>query len=103
MDKRKKDEPRTMRTLRILRYGEHSWRTPADPGNAARIELVSIIFSNERHARDLLKFCYLKDGRHARTHLTIDPEEFVELFRSAVEEGVFSKDVLKGLARAIGN
>jgi hypothetical protein len=96
-----KNEKRTMRTMEILCHGEHSWRTPPDPDNAARIELVKVIFSNERRARDLLKFCYLKDGRHARTHLTIDPEEFVELFQSAVEAGVFPADVLKELFKVL--
>jgi hypothetical protein len=92
---------RTMRTIEVLKFGEHPWR--GDRRHAARIERVKVLFSNEDRTRELLKFCYVKNDRHARTHLTIDQDEFVSLFRSAVDEDVFSPRVLKGLFKVLSN
>jgi hypothetical protein len=49
----------------------------------------------------MLKFCYTSNGRHARTHLTIDQEDFVELFDSAMEKNVFKPEVLKGIYKLL--
>jgi hypothetical protein len=91
-------EKRTMRTIEVVSYGEHQWRGPE---HAARIERARVLFSDKNRVKEVLKFCYLKGGRHARTHLTIDPEEFVDLFQSAVEAGVFPADVLKELFKVL--
>ena len=90
---------KTMRTIEIIKFGELPWKK--DSSHAARIERVKVLFSNEDRTRELLKFCYVKNDRHARTHLTIDQDDFVDLFRSAVEEDVFSPKVLKGLAKVL--
>ena len=92
---------RKMRTLEILNYGYVPWKKREDQNNGARIERVRVIFSDEDRTRELLKFCYLKDGRHARTHLTIEPEDFVDLFHSAVEADVFPSNVLKRLSKVL--
>jgi hypothetical protein len=92
---------RTMRTIKVIKFGQHPW--DGDPRHAARIERVKVLFSNEDKTREVLKFCYVKNDRHARTHLTIEQEDFVSLFRSAVEEDVFSPKVLKGLSKVLSN
>ncbi len=46
---------------------------------------------------EALRFCKNKNGRHNRVHLVIEEECFVELFRSAVENGVFSESAVKDL------
>lgn len=98
-----KQSTRTMRTLEVLHYGYCPWKKADDENNGARIERVRVIFSNEDRTRELLKFCYLKNGRHARTHLTIEPEDFVDLFRDAVEQEVFPPKVLEKLSAILKN
>jgi hypothetical protein len=93
--------PRKMRTIEVVEYGEYRWN--GNPRHAARIERARVLFSDEDKVREILKFCYVKNGRHARTHLTIDQDEFVRLFRSAVERHVFSPRVLKGLSKVLSN
>ena len=88
----------SMRTIEVVNYGEHQWDGPE---HAARIERARVIYSNRDRVEEVLKFCYLKAGRHARTHLTIDQEDFVELFKSAVENNVFKPEVIKRLRKVL--
>lgn len=92
------DKVRTMRTIEVVRYGEYQWKGPE---NEARIERARVIYSDRDRVREVLKFCYLKNGRHARTHLTIDPEDFVELLKSSIENDVFTPKILKELRRVV--
>jgi hypothetical protein len=87
-----------MRTIEVINFGEYQWHGPK---HAARIERARVLYSNEDRVSETLKFCYVKDGRHARTHLTIDQEHFVELLRSAVEKKVFRPEIIKGLRKAL--
>jgi len=87
-----------MRTLKVVSYGEYQWN---GPGHAARIERARVFYSWDDKAREVLKFCYLKGGRHARTHLTIKQDDFVELFRSAVENKVFDPGVINRMRRIL--
>jgi hypothetical protein len=91
-------EKRTMRTIEVITYGEHEWDGPE---NAARIERARVLYSDHDRVSERLKFCYLKNGRHARTHLTISQDEFVELFRDAVQKNVFEPAVVKQIARIL--
>lgn len=88
----------SMRTVEVITYGEFQWDGPE---HAARIERARVLFSNNDKVSEMLKFCYLTNGRHARTHLTIEQEGFVELFRSAVENNVFKPEVLKGIYKVL--
>ena len=88
----------TMRTIEVITYGEFQWDGPE---NAARIERARVFFSNGDKVTEMLKFCYLSNGRHARTHLTIEQEDFVELFRSAIEKNVFKPEVLRDINRIL--
>lgn len=88
------EKPTTMRTVEVVAHGEFQWDGPE---NAARIERARVLYSDKNRVKEVLKFCYMKNDRHARTHLTIDPEDFVELMKSSIEAGVFPADVLKEL------
>jgi hypothetical protein len=93
------DMSRKMRTVEVVNFGEHRWN--GDPKHAARIERARVLFSDENNVKEVLKFCYVKNGRHARTHLTISQEEFVSLFQSAIEQHVFSPETLKRLSKVL--
>ena len=51
---------------------------------------------------EALRFCKNKNGRHNRVHLVIEEQNFVELFRSAVENGVFSESALRRFRNILG-
>jgi hypothetical protein len=65
---------------------------PLDEHNEARIERN--LFQVNGTTWEALRFCKNKDGQHNRVHLVIDEEKFVELFRSAVKNGVFGPRAL---------
>jgi hypothetical protein len=88
----------SMRTIEVINYGEHQWDGPE---NAARIERARVFYSDDDRAREVLKFCYLKGGRHARTHLTIDQDDFVKLFKSAFDSNVFKPEVINQLRKIL--
>lgn len=71
-----------------------------DDHNEARIERN--LFNANGTTWEGLRFCKNKDGQHNRVHLVIDEEKFVELFQSAVKNGVFSPRTL-GKLMAIMN
>lgn len=49
---------------------------------------------------EALRFCKNRNGRHNRVHLVIEERDFTDLFRNAVENGVFHEETLVKL-RAI--
>jgi hypothetical protein len=63
-----------------------------DEHNEGRIERN--LFHVNGTTWEALRFCKNKDGQHNRVHLVIDEEKFVELFRSAVKNGVFGPRTL---------
>ena len=63
-----------------------------DDRNEGRIERN--LFAVNGGTWEALRFCKNKDGQHNRVHLVIDEEKFVELFRSAVKNGVFGPRTL---------
>ncbi|HXZ11638.1 MAG TPA: hypothetical protein VEG64_04525 [Candidatus Sulfotelmatobacter sp.] len=83
-----------MITIEQRAVGTFDW----DASQQARIERN--LFALNGKSWEALRFCKNKGGRHNRVHLVIEEENFVELFRSAVENGVFSPESLQNL-RAI--
>src|SRR5712671_2595090 len=68
--------------------------------NEGRIERN--LFAVNGGTWEALRFCKNKDGQHNRVHLVIDEEKFVELFRNAVENGVFRPQILGKLMVILG-
>ncbi len=66
-----------------------------DQGNEGRIERN--VFIRNGKTWEALRFCKNKNGRHNRVHLVLDEDAFVELFRDAVKNGVFSPKTLGNL------
>lgn len=83
-----------MITLEQRAVGVYRW----DERDEARIERN--LFALKGETWEGLRFCKNRNGRHNRVHLVIGEEEFVELFRDAVEKGVFHPETLEQL-RAI--
>jgi len=83
-----------MITVEQRAVGTFDW----DASQQARIERN--LFALNGRSWEALRFCKSKNGRHNRVHLVIEEESFVELFRSAVEHGVFSGESLRSM-RAI--
>lgn len=81
-----------MSTLNHLAVGSFPWA----PGEEARIERNTFVANGETF--EALRFCKNREGRHNRVHLVIREPDFVELFRDAVEKGVFHEGTLEGLA-----
>ena len=71
-----------------------------DDHNEGRIERN--LFAVNGGTWEALRFCKNKDGQHNRVHLVIDEEKFVELFRDAVKNGVFSPWTLRKLMVIVG-
>ncbi|HLJ23358.1 MAG TPA: hypothetical protein VKT71_04565 [Candidatus Acidoferrales bacterium] len=63
-----------------------------DEHNEGRIERN--LFQVNGTTWEGLRFCKNKDGQHNRVHLVLDEKRFVELFRDAVKNGVFSPRTL---------
>ncbi|MGA7914536.1 MAG: hypothetical protein WCA00_04815 [Candidatus Acidiferrales bacterium] len=61
----------------------------------ARIERN--VFAQDGEIREALRFCKNRNGRHNRVHLVIEERDFVDLFRSAVQNGVFQEETLRKL------
>jgi hypothetical protein len=61
----------------------------------ARIERNLFAFDGE--VTEKLRFCKNRNGRHNRVHLVIEESGFVELFASAVKNGVFSEPAIRRL------
>ena len=84
-----------MITLEHRAVGSFRW----NERDEARIERN--LFALEGETWEALRFCKNRDGRHNRVHLVIGEDEFVELFRDAVRQGVFSSETLRALRGAL--
>jgi hypothetical protein len=67
-----------------------------DEHEEARIERN--LFAHNGDTWEALRFCKNRDGRHNRVHLVIGEAQFVDLFRDAVEKGVFHPATLERLS-----
>ncbi len=85
-----------MITVQHKAAGKFNW----DDTEQARIERN--VFALDGKTWEGLRFCKNRNGRHNRVHLVIEEENFVELFRDAVKNGVFSPATLQGLRIALG-
>src|SRR5580700_6107408 len=83
-----------MITIEQRAAGSYHW----DDRDEARIERNLFALGGETW--EGLRFCKNRNGRHNRVHLVIGEQEFVDLFRDAVEKGVFHQQTLDQL-RAI--
>jgi hypothetical protein len=72
-----------------------------DEQQQARIERN--LFALEGRSWEALRFCKNKNGRHNRVHLVIEEAHFVELFRDAVNNGVFSEEAIQRLRNILEN
>lgn len=84
-----------MITLEQRAVGRYQW----NEHDEARIERN--LFALEGETWEALRFCKNRDGRHNRVHLVIGEDEFAELFRDAVRQGVFSSETLRSLHSAL--
>ncbi len=80
-----------MITLEQRAFGSYHW----DERDEARIERNVVALNGETW--EGLRFCKYRNGRHTRVHLVIREEEFVDLFRDAVRNGVFHQETLDQL------
>lgn len=90
--------PKSKKMITVQRKaaGKFNW----DDAEQARIERN--VFALNGKTWEGLRFCKNRNGRHNRVHLVIEEENFVELFRDAVKNGVFSPGTLQGLRIALG-
>jgi hypothetical protein len=80
-----------MITIEQRAVGVFNW----DVDEQARIERN--VFAQDGEIREALRFCKNRNGRHNRVHLVIEEKDFVDLFRSAVENGVFQEETVQKL------
>jgi len=80
-----------MATIEYRAVGSFRWNAHDE----ARIERN--LFAYDGQTWEGLRFCKNRDGRHNRVHLVIGEDEFVQLFQSAVENGVFRQKTLDRL------
>jgi hypothetical protein len=86
-----------MITVEQRALGVYDW----DDEQQARIERN--LFAHNGETWEALRFCKNRNGRHNRVHLVIAESDFVELFRSAVQNGVFHEDTLQQLRDIVEN
>ena len=93
-----------MVTVEKKAVGTYDW--PDKPGLQARIERNVFAYkgetSNSSWTGEALRFCKSRNGRHNRVHLVIGEDEFVDLFRDAVKNGVFHAETLEQLRAILG-
>jgi len=85
-----------MVTVERRAVGSFNW----EPDEQARIERN--VFVRDGEIWEALRFCKNKNGRHNRVHLVITERDFVELFRSAVQNGVFHQDTIEQMRNVLG-
>jgi hypothetical protein len=85
-----------MVTVEHKAVGKFNW----DESEQARIERN--LFALNGKTWEGLRFCKYRNGRHNRVHLVIEEENFVELFQDAVKNGVFSRQTLQAMRKALG-
>jgi len=81
-----------MLTIEQRAAGTYDWE-----GTAQQARIERNLFALNGRSWEALRFCKNKNGRHNRVHLVIEEANFVELFRSAVENGVFSEATIRDL------
>jgi len=86
-----------MITLERRAVGSYKW----DEHDEARIERN--LFALDGDTWEGLRFCKNRDGRHNRVHLVISEDEFIDLFRDAVEKGVFRIQTLDRMRAILTN
>lgn len=86
-----------MATIEQRAVGTYDWGNSEE----ARIERNLVAF--EGRTWEALRFCKNKDGRHNRVHLVIEEENFVRLFQSALENGVFSESAVESFRKMLAN
>ncbi len=84
-----------MITLEHRAFGSYDW----NERDEARIERNVVARNGETW--EALRFCRYRNGRHTRVHLVIREEEFVDLFRDAVRNGVFHQEGLDRLRQIL--
>jgi hypothetical protein len=84
-----------MVTVEQRAVGTFKW----NDSDQARIERS--LFAFDGGVTEKLRFCKNRNGRHNRVHLVIEEENFVKLFRSAVENGVFSEASIRGMREVL--
>jgi hypothetical protein len=83
--------PKKMVTVERRAVGKFDW----DDQEQARIERS--VFALNGKTWEGLRFCKNRNGRHNRVHLVIEEDNFVELFRDSVKNGVFADATLQQL------
>ncbi len=81
-----------MITIEQRAVGVYKWNSAEE----ARIERNLFAFKGDTW--EGIRFCKNRRGRHLRVHLVVQEDEFVELFRDAVQKGVFTDAALRQLA-----
>src|ERR1700690_664132 len=95
---KKSSHSKKMVTLKHIAVGAFDWE---DGHDQARIER-NLFLRDGGEQWEALRFCKNRNGRHNRVHLVIKEGDFVNLFRSAVENGVFSEETLQGMRNILG-
>jgi hypothetical protein len=90
---------RKMVTLKHLAVGASDWEGSEDQ---ARIER-NLFLRDGGEPWEALRFGENRNGRHNRVHLVIKEGDFVDWFRSAVENGVFGETMLCDLRGVLGD
>jgi hypothetical protein len=85
-----------MVTVEQRAVGTYDWE-----GTAQQARIERNLFALNGRSWEALRFCKNKNGRHNRVHLVIEEHNFVELFRSAVENGVFSETAIRDLRNTL--
>jgi hypothetical protein len=80
-----------MITIEQRAAGVFNW----DADEQARIERN--VFAQDGEIREALRFCKNRNGRHNRVHLVIEEKDFIDLFQSAVQNGVFHEETVQKL------
>jgi hypothetical protein len=80
-----------MVTIEQRAVGVFNW------GDDEQARIERNVFAQDGEIREALRFCKNRNGRHNRVHLVIEERDFVDLFRSAVQNGVFQEETLQKL------
>lgn len=80
-----------MVTIEQRAVGVFNW------GDDEQARIERNVFAQDGEIREALRFCKNRNGRHNRVHLVIEERDFIDLFRSAVQNGVFQEETLQKL------
>lgn len=84
-----------MATIEQRAVGTFDW------GNSEEARIERNLVTLNGRTWEALRFCKNKDGRHNRVHLVIEEGHFVELFRSALENSVFSEYAIEAFRKML--